>query len=32
MDKIAQVPTTTVQQYENVPTTPVTIVSISRVK
>ncbi len=32
MDKIAQVPTTTVGQYENVPSTAVTIVSISRVK
>ena len=32
MDKIAQVPTTTVGQYENVPSTAVTILSITRVK
>jgi peptidyl-prolyl cis-trans isomerase A (cyclophilin A) len=32
MDKIAQVPMTTVGQYENVPSTAVTILSITRVK
>jgi peptidyl-prolyl cis-trans isomerase A (cyclophilin A) len=32
MDAIAKVPTTTSGQYENVPATPVTIVSVTRVK